>query len=385
MSFTSHAPLHISMDAIPPTCYQGSLSLSLHQMREISVLNNMGIHCFDISKLSEAGQYFIRALDKTNEMLFLSPYSNPQLKFKLEQNKINKSLYIFQREEYDEGMQTFSEPLVITADMSFQGATTIILFNLGQLCVRLGEVEEAMNFFLHSLSLVQDQCNKSRSGEELPALYVLHNIGNMQYRRGLYEEAVQTYSRALEIAKNNIHRGNRNILELAATLNCLGVLHFHMSSADAAKALELFYDSLSIYRAILGTDFESKETATVLNNIGRVHYMTGKHQEAFALYSESLNMRRRLFGHDHLDCAATICNAGQTLHQQGKLDQAMEYYQEFLIIAKKRLSLNHRDVGVILRCMAQIFHELKDYKKATQLYEEALAVGRSALGDIHPE
>lgn len=383
MSFSSHAPLQ--MDIVSASCYHDTLSLTMHQIQEISALNNMGIGCFEMDKLSDAGRFLICALDKINEMIYLSRYDNSHLQSKLDRSGISRSLYIFQREEYDEGMGTFGNPVRITANISFQGATAVILFNLGQVCIRFGEIEEAINFFLHSLSLLQDQSLKSRADEGVTILQILHNIGNMQYRRGMYQDAIGTYNRALHHAKSSTNRGTHSMLDLAATLNCLGVLHFHMPTADAGRALDLFYASLSIYRGVAGIDFESKEIATVLNNIGRVHYMTGKYTEAFEFYSESLAMRRRILGEDQLDCAATICNAGQTLHQQGKLNKAMEYYQEFLIIAKKRLSMNHRDVGVILRCMAQIFHELNDHKKAVQLYEEALTVGRKALGNVHPE
>ena len=42
--------------------------------------------------------------------------------------------------------------------------------------------------------------------------------------------------------------------------------------------------------------------------------MKGHHDKALELYSQALEMRRRLLGDDHLDVAATIYNAGQTHH-----------------------------------------------------------------------
>ena len=243
-------------------------------------------------------------------------------------------------DEYDEGMSTFSSPFMIHIDMSLQDATATVLFNLGQLLSRMGEIEDALTFFLRALSFVpqEDKLEKSQVGGVTPH-QLLSCIGNIQYRKGQYEDAVLTYSKALEMARSSaLLLESHHMLGVAAILNSLGVLYFHIPSVEASKALDIFFESLSIYRAVLGFDAETKEIATLLNNIGRVHYMSKNHQEAIKYYSESLAIRRRLFGNDHLDVAATICNAGQAKHQMRQLDEAMVLYKEFLVIAKKRLT-----------------------------------------------
>ena len=56
---------------------------------------------------------------------------------------------------------------------------------------------------------------------------------------------------------------------------------------------------------------EHKEVATVLNNIGRVYFDIAKYPEAFSFYHESLRLRRKLLGSDHVDTSASIYNAAQ--------------------------------------------------------------------------
>ena len=326
------------------------------QMEMISRLNNLGVACIESGEHEQAGLYFRRALDKASETAF---FAIPHVQTSFAKREISKSLYIYQRGEYDEGMHTFSEPYLLDAAfVSMHRATATVLFNLGQLYLRLNEHDEASASFLRSLQIAQwsgQEVCKPNHGVSVMA--ILHNIGHVQYRSGNYEDAVRTYAKALQLGKNTFSSTPASMLEVAATLNCLGVLYFHLPKAETEKAMELYLESLAIRRALLGADCETKEIATTLNNIGRIHYMKGEHNKALELYREALRMRRVLLGNAHLDVAATIYNAGQPHHQRGALDEAMKFYNEFLFIARQRLGVHHRDVAIMLKCMAQILHE----------------------------
>ena len=325
----------------------------------VAGLNNMAVACIKSSEHAEAEQLFHRALNKANEFTF---FSNTPLH--IHNSRLNKSqdknLYICQRGEYDEGMHTFTEPLTIDPifdTLDYNSVTAIILFNLGQLCMKLEDDNEASEYFYRSLAISQrnvSPCVK-RGSNNLNTTAILHNIGHVHYRSGNYEESIRTFTKALVIGREAFACCH---LEVAATLNCLGVLYFHMPKSDTEQAMDLFLESLTIRRAFLGN--EHKDVATTLNNIGRIHYMKGDYDEALVLYQEALRIRRVTLGDDHLDFAATVYNAGQTHHQRGELVEAMESYRQFLIIAKARLGDQHRDVAIMLKCMAQIHHECKE-------------------------
>ena len=282
------------------------------------------------------------------------------------------ALYVFQREEYDEGMGAFSDPISIDisnkTDLDESDVEATILYNIGQLCLRLGENEEALESFCLALkSLKWNNASRQTHVHDLIAIAILHNIGHLQYRTGMYDDAVRTYSRALQIAKSSAFKFD---LEVAASLNCLGVLYFHQPKNKSGNSMDVFVEALAIRRAILGSDH--KDVATALNNIGRVHYMKGEFVMALATYHEAVRIRKLLLGDDHLDVGATVYNTGQTHHQIGDLDKAMDCYKEFWRIASLQLGNEHRDVAVMLKCMAQIYHEQKKYDQALKLYKEAL-------------
>lgn len=385
---------------------------SLVQIEMVARLNNMGCACLEGGSsidIPTAESYFRRALAKVNDLMPFSPlplFSSPISSSTTASSSSSKNLYVFQRGEYDEGMHGYSDPVLLNADaVSAQTAIATLHFNLAQLHLRRNSDEEALPSFLRALQILgqqqqpwelqdvlllgktsrHDSTATSVGGVSLMA--ALHNVGHVHYRNGSYDDAIKTYTRALEICKASFaaQPDSSHLLELSGTLNCLGVCHFHLATADTEHALSYYTESLAIRRAVLGKDACTQEIATLLNNIGRVHYMLTEHDTALSFYSQSLTMRRSLFGNDHLDVAATLFNAAQTFHHRADLDQAMNLYNEFLKIAKKHLGYHHRDVAAMLKCMAQIKHECKQVEAAANLYREAIDVGRAALGNHHPE
>lgn len=300
-------------------------------------------------------------------------------------SNVSRDSYIYQRREYDEGMHVFSSPLkmegpVLEAMDSQNAAAIVLLYNMGQLYLLRHSDEDANECFVRALFLAR--CRKGNNSNSRPnnypgAVAILHNIGYIQYRNSELEKALRTFNEALQV-----YRHVPNKLELAATLNCLGVLYFHLPKSDTSRAMDYYLKSLEIRRELIGN--EHRDIATMLNNIGRVHYIKGEYDRAAARYRESLDMRRKLLGRDHLDTACACYNYGQTLHQQARLEEALKYYQEFMSITVPKLGQTHRDVAIMLKCMAQIYHERREYERALSLYEEALGVGRAALG-MHAE
>jgi tetratricopeptide (TPR) repeat protein len=136
-------------------------SSSSSKLMDIVVrLNNVGVACVESSEFADAKQCFERALARTNVTSPLSTRTPPS-KFHQQQTgttteKPNKSeLYVFQREEYDEGMSAFSDPVNIDtasrSDLSDNDIQATILYNVGQLCVKMGENEDALESFCLAL------------------------------------------------------------------------------------------------------------------------------------------------------------------------------------------------------------------------------------------
>lgn len=287
-----------------------------------------------------------------------------------------------QQPEYDEGMRCFKALLPVDAEIfdrtprKHQLAATV-LYNIGQVRLLQKRYDAAHSSFVDAY-IMADCAPSDTNSIVLP---ILHNLGYIQYRNGDVDTSLQTFTAAFQFLQGETSRSIAKA-HIAATLNCLGVLHFHMPKSDTTRSLDCLLRALSLFRIVNGTPVRT--VATMLNNIGRVHYIDGNFDAALLAYNEALRLRRRLLGDDHLDVAATIFNLGQTYHHQGNLVTALQQYEEFLRIALPQLGRYHRDVAFMLKCIAQIHFARGKDSRALQFYREALVSCRAALG-VHVE
>lgn len=379
----THKPIEVQPAERLPSC--GHFDDPVNSLPD---LNNTGISHLESSEFNQAIDSFQTALQLLGQQY--DPVKFASLGCRKAscgdsscQNKncdcgVSTDSYIYQRREYDEGMHHFSTPIrmqgpLLDSIRTHEDAASVVFYNIGQLCLLRHRDEEATECFVRALFLA-----RSSAGMPLVSVVaILHNIGYIQYRNIELEKALATFNECLQV-----FRCVASKLEYAATLNCLGVLYFHLPKADTTSAMENYTNALALRRQLYGSDH--KDVGTTLNNIGRVHYIKGEYDLALANYLEALRIRRSLLGKDHLDVAATVYNAGQTFHQKGDLSKALKYYKAFMRITVPKLGQNHRDVAIMLKCMAQIYHEQREYEKALSLYSEALTVGRAALG-MHAE
>lgn len=365
------------------------------------LLPQSSISCVPPSSASKSPIMLKPALHKAAQ-LFTSQQMNSQAR-----QPQSREYYIYQRREYDEGMNMYYSPVRMDASTmdaspdSLTAASTILLYNLGQTYLRQDRDEDARETFKKALN--NNHCHYLPG---VASFKMLHNLGYIQYRQQDIQGAIRTFCEALQLCQQQ----SVNRLDVANSLQCLGVLYFHLPEPDAGRSMDCYIRALAIRKELLGPTHT--DLATLLNNIGRVHYIEQQYDEALVVYEEALRIRRTLLGQDHLDVAgeqniaqaggiqplssfrfltrffllssATVYNAGQSYHQQGKLDLALLFYEEFVRITAPKLGPMHRDVAIILKCMAQIYHERDNFDQALGLYQQALTAARASLG-VHAE
>ena len=233
---------------------------------------------------------------------------------------------------------------------------------------------------------------------------ILHNLGYIQYRNGNIVESLKLFrigEQVLDWNIRNVEHVNDSSIDAriashAATLNCLGVLYFHLPSLSIEYSNKFLLQSLSIQQEILRTVDDDGDSffgmisvtslhAATLNNISKVHFTEGKNDLAILRSYESLQLRRQVLGNDHLDVAATVFNLAHIHYEIQEYDAALSYCQEFLRITRPQLSTRHRDVAYVLRCVAHIHHQQKNYLSAITAYHEALIACDAVFGIMHSE
>lgn len=278
------------------------------------------------------------------------------------------------RTEYDEGMRVYESPIALNDISDPNLIASTLYYNIGQTYTRQKLYEDAITWFQHSFKLCNHTSNCSIGRTSLLLVKTLHCLGYCNHRLGNDGKASVYYEKALSlVSESNLGSS----VHLAASLNCVGVLHFNSQTCNNTElAIEMFSESLNIYRTMTNINRSNKiASATVLNNIGRVYYLQSKFQESLDVYQESLRIRREILGSDSVDVAATVYNIGQTCHQIGKLDESLAYYKEFIRIATSGvmpMDSASKDMALVFKGIAEIYQEKSDLKMALFYFSRAL-------------
>lgn len=246
---------------------------------------------------------------------------------------------------------------------------------------------------------------------------ILHNIGQIYYRSGQFDEAVLAYSKALETIETNdgadvtvaVEFSDNSVTNLgsplnkqtlicmSATLNSLAIARFHQlneldimkssSTNDLEPILKMLTKAYSINQAIMEKDTSSsslrRATATILNNIGRTKFKALDFAGALSTFLQTYEMRLSNLGSNHLDLAATLCNIADTQTRLGNLANASEMYKKFISIAGPLLGEGHCDVANALLSLGQVLQSTNQLDDAISYLSRALKACKIAFGKSH--
>jgi len=158
----------------------------------------------------------------------------------------------------------------------------------------------------------------------------------------------------------------------------------YMSLSLYPKAQSLYEDALIVQREISGPT--SAATATAMTGVGRALGGQGQFADAERMFRESLDIRRTLYGDEHLDVAESLFYLGLVL-EKGKADyvQAESLFREALRVRRKLLGESNAIVARTLRGLGVLLMSEEKWPEAERVCREALAISRGVLGASHPD
>ncbi|MES1245352.1 MAG: serine/threonine-protein kinase [Acidobacteriota bacterium] len=148
-------------------------------------------------------------------------------------------------------------------------------------------------------------------------------------------------------------------------------------------ARRLAEESLAIRRKTLGNDHLLVSAS--LQTLAVVRREMGENAESERLLREALEIQRRRGATETVDHAKGLNDLATLLEEKGDLASAEELYRESLAIKRKLLGDEHEDVARGLNNLGRLQHARKDYAGAERLYQEALAMRIRLFGPVHPE
>jgi serine/threonine protein kinase/Tfp pilus assembly protein PilF len=190
-----------------------------------------------------------------------------------------------------------------------------------------------------------------------------------------------TVLEALQSAKEKIETYFTGQPQVEATAkNAIGELYRRLGSYDEADSL--LTSSLEIRKKLFGHDH--LEIAESLFNLASLFHDRSEHNRAETMYHSALEMRRRLLGPEHPDVALSINTLARLYRSKGDLDKAEAWFREALGLRKKLFGEEHADVAETLSDLALLLMIKRDHDEAEVLYRKSLAINRRLFGEYHP-
>ncbi len=347
-------------------------------LESVSTITASGISAFDDGDFQKASKYFSQALFRMEiSQIEKKLDSEPSQCCDDDDSSARKSSV----EEYDEGMQIYTNTIPLHEGCRPDLISPILCYNIAQTCAKRGKQGCSRKWFSSALHKLE-QIGTASCESILLHVKVLNCLGYSHYRSGNEENALKFCEQSLNIV-SGANFGTRKYE--AAALNCVGVIIFNQQN-QTMKALGFFEQSLNLYRNETKSDESLQvQIANLLNNIGRAQYMRSEFDEALLAYEEALHIRIECLGNNSIDVAATLYNIGQTHQQLKNYKESLKCFMEFLRIAKSAFGEDSRDVALVYKAIAEIYQEENDPKLAHQYLKLALDAQQASVGRCSPE
>ena len=158
--------------------------------------------------------------------------------------------------------------------------------------------------------------------------------------------------------------------------------HLYQEIGSYDRAEDMHRAALTIRRRLFGP--ESPEAAATLNDLGVALMAENKLTEAEQADGEALAIRRRLFGNDNADTATSLNDLSSVYRQEAKLAAAEPMAREALGIRQKLFGNEHLQVADSLRNLSIILGDEGRWAESEETSREVLAIRRKLLGPEHP-
>jgi hypothetical protein len=120
-----------------------------------------------------------------------------------------------------------------------------------------------------------------------------------------------------------------------------------------------------------------------MSKLADVYDDEGKYPQAEALYSQTLEIERRVLGPEHPNTLVSMDNLADVYERLGKYPQAEALHSQVLEIRRRVLGPEHPDTLASMGNLADVYAEEGKYAQAEALGSQALEIKRHVLGPEH--
>ncbi|HSM60508.1 MAG TPA: serine/threonine-protein kinase [Longimicrobiales bacterium] len=244
------------------------------------------------------------------------------------------------------------------------------LGDLGDVLAALGRTDEAAALYREALAA------PAATPADTVAARVRARLGWELRARGDAEEAAQLFQAAL------------STFEAAGGASSPGAADARMGLAATFHDTGRFDEAEDIFRTAIPDDPSRARAdpavAEALANLGMLRRLRGNYREAELLSEAALDMRRRLYGDDHLETLTSVADWGAELIELGRWTEARAVLADGVERARSALGVDHPTTADLEESLANVLGGLGEYEDALALQSRVLDAKRVRRGEEHP-
>ncbi len=196
-------------------------------------------------------------------------------------------------------------------------------------------------------------------------------LGDAERRAGSYEDALQSYRRAVAVATSALGPRHRQAVASRARL-ALGLAHL----GQPDRAVELLEDIAQVQDRTLDALHPSRLATE--NRLGYVYRVSDRFGEAERHHRKELEGQTERLGDRHERVATAAHVLGICLAGQGRATEAATLFEQALDIRREQYGDSHPTVGDSAHELALVERERGRLQRAREMLELAVAVRRAA-------
>jgi two-component system sensor histidine kinase/response regulator len=239
-------------------------------------------------------------------------------------------------------------------ERGFKKEMAVALNTQGTSFYMIENYAKASEYFYQSLKI------KEEINDTLGIATSLLNIGMIKDDQGLIDEAIEHYTKSMELALKMHETSNDTEIEkkLVAAYNNLGTIY---TDIEPELALDYFIKTINI-TAKLGM---TRELAYAFNNIANIYSERNEKEKALKYYEEALATLIKIG--DEGGTIDGLNNIGIHYFEEGSYKKAINYAHQALDKSKK--NENKDGASTAAEILYECHKAMGDYQKALQFHE----------------
>ncbi len=281
--------------------------------------------------------------------------------------------------KYVEGMELSQKATAIFLQYQQWKDYVLTIVDIGGIEIKLTHTKEALKSYQKALETAKNQLPPKH--EAFRDVY--NGFGNYYCYLNNYQKGLEYYEKALEVSEYCQKKDFDHLRIYANIGTCWGF------AGQYSKQLENLYNALQFIEDYLST--EERKTlkvqqaiAQLYNNIAWVHGELGDFQQNLAYHKKALALRKSLFKENHPDIAASYSNIGGSYTLINDFEKQVLYFQRALHIYQKIFGDKHYDVGRMYNNLGGAYESIEDYDQQLFYYLKSLEIHLHLYGEEHP-